>query len=110
MTRARRRFVTAVAIAVVLWTDDSDAEPIRTLSPSVCTTAGGSRLELAPSVVLTHDEWDRLDTALRRSQDSETRLRAENESLRATAPSGRGWWFVAGALLGIGGAAYAFHR
>jgi len=46
--------------------------------------------------------WSRLDTEMRRLQDAETRLTAENESLRESANEIGFGWYALGAALVVG--------
>ena len=60
--------------------------PVRVKSPSTLTTDKGSVLRLpARTVILWPETWDVLDAEVRRLQDAETRLEAENRSLRGSA-------------------------
>lgn len=69
------------------------------------TSARGTVLDLPPGYYLSEPAFDKLDAELRRAQDAETRLGAENKSLRASARSA-GFGFrtvaviVAGAFAG----------
>lgn len=68
--------------------------------------------ELPPGRFVDEGTWGRLDAELRRSNDSETRLKAENESLRKSV---RGWtpgWRTIAATLvvGLAGGAYLHHK
>ncbi len=75
----------------------------------VCTLAEPQRCrDIGPGVFLTVDAWSDLDTELRRSQDNETRLMAENNSLRNEALTWRPGWVTIGlaALTGLAGGIY----
>lgn len=67
--------------------------PWRILSASSLTTEAGSTLALPAGVVIvTADGWEALDVEVRRLQEAEVRLGAENHSLRASAKAaGPGW-------------------
>lgn len=71
--------------------------PWRILSASSLTTEAGSTLALPPRVmIVTEDGWQALDDEVRRLQEAEVRLQAENASLRASAsPGGPGWGTLA---------------
>jgi hypothetical protein len=86
--------------------------PTHLLSPSHVVTRGGSELDLPEGYFVPEETWDHLDLELRRLQESETRLRAENEAFRRSA--GWGWGTVAlvvGAVaVGAGGVLWIEHR
>src|SRR5689334_9371519 len=65
-------------------------------------------LRLPPGYYLDEDTWNKLDVEVKRLQEQEIRLAAENKSLRASASGWYpGWRFVAAALVvGIGVGAY----
>jgi hypothetical protein len=88
--------IAALAAALVTLSYDAAAEPspvtadpapesLRLLSTARCTTEGGSEIELAPGRYLPEPVWLALDGEARRLQDAETRLGAENRSLRESA-------------------------
>lgn len=58
------------------------APPAHLRTPSRCATDGGSVLSLPPGYFLTEATYSALDADLRRLGDAETRLKAENASLR----------------------------
>lgn len=62
--------------------------------------------------VLDAPSWDLLDAEMRRLQELETRITAENRSLRETASSWQpGWRTMAITLaVGLAGGAYAYYR
>ena len=66
--------------------------PIHTQSPYTLTTDGGTTLRLPPSYILTEPAWDVLDLEMKRLQDAETRLDAENQSLRKSAGTWSPGW------------------
>jgi hypothetical protein len=113
-----RRVIAAVvaALCVLLLTHGAAAEPpspdplpVRTHSPGTLHTDGGSTLRLPPVVILSHPQWNALDDELRRAQDAETRLGAENDVLRRRSTRMPGALPVIGALaLGIVIGAAAF--
>lgn len=55
------------------------------------TTDGGSDLTVPPGYYLDEASWDRVDAEMRRLQDAETRLAAENDVFRKDSASGLGW-------------------
>lgn len=74
-------------------------KPTQLLSPSTITTDGGSVLRAPPGRFVPEPAWSELDTEMKRLQDVETRLTAENNSFRATAASWQpGWYTLLGTL------------
>lgn len=71
-------------------------------------TEGGSDLRLPPGYYLDEPNWHKLDDEVRRLQEQETRLAAENKSLRSTVSSWQpGWKTLLGVLVtGIGTGIY----
>lgn len=100
-----RRLALALGLVVTLAARDAHGEPpddeaiVHLQSPSAVTTDGGTSLRLPPGYFLDESTWHTRDAEMRRLQELETRLKAENASLRASAnkPS---WWIVAGVALG----------
>lgn len=85
----------------------SDERPTHVKSPSTLRTDGGSERRLPPGYFLPEPVWDKLDREVARLQTAETRLSAENASLRDSASALPGWQAgVAVAALGllVGGA------
>lgn len=111
MFGGRRRLIAgACATAVVLYARTAGGEPvaeeapepIHVLSPSTITTEKGNSLALPPGWFLAEPLMVKLDTELRRLQDAETRLTAENESLRKSAATAVGpGWQAALVLVGV---------
>lgn len=94
----------AAACVVHLLTTRAAAEPAPTLrfreSPTI-TSARGTVLALPPGYYVPEPAWDALDAEVRRLQDAETRLAAENASLRASAKERPpGGWGVAALVTG----------
>jgi hypothetical protein len=101
-----------VAAVVILATTRAAADPVHLhlhmRTPSTVTTDGGTTLKLPPGYFLDEDSYGQLDTEMRRLQEQETRLGAENRSLRKTLSSWQpGWLVVAGAV--VGGVALGFY-
>jgi hypothetical protein len=115
----RRRLQLAVAAGVILLARAATADPAPTPphgttgagsptpgetfehieSPSTLKTDGGTELRLPPGYFLDEPSWDRLNTNMRALQDLDTRLMAENQSMKASLASWQpGWWVVAGAV------------
>lgn len=111
---SRKALSLAIVFAVVAVPAVANAEPPKRIrSPSTLTTDGGSTLRLPPGYFVDEPAWNALDAELKRLQGRETRLQAENESLRSSAAEGGGWgMFVAGILVaaGIGVGGYALTR
>ncbi len=82
---------------------DAGAEPADWLhleTPSNVQTDGGTNLRLPPGYFAEEDTWLAQDAEMRRLQDAENRLKAENKSLREDADSiSFGWYTVAGAIV-----------
>lgn len=82
------------------------ADPILHLqTPSTVTTDGGSNLRLPPGYFLDEPTMDVLDLEMKRLQDQENRLKAENESMRRSSKWSSTDWKVVGIALGAGFAA-----
>lgn len=77
----------------------------RLANPDDCATLG-------PGYFLDEDSYARLDVETRRLQDTETRLKAENQSLRGTLASWQPGWITSLVILSAGFAAgiYVEHR
>ena len=106
---SRRRTVIVVAVLVAL-SRSAAADPtppatapvpaptnfLHVSVPWHLSTDSGTKLDLPPSYVLDEPSFSKLDVEMKRLQDAETRLTAENKSLK-TAVSGwqPGWWTLA---------------
>lgn len=75
------------------------AEPLHLKTPSNVITDGGTSLRLPPGYFLEEPSWERLDLEVRRLQDRETRLSAENASLRASASGWTPGWKTLGSAV-----------
>lgn len=89
--------------------------PLHFARPIVITTATGRMLDAPPGYYLADPTFAALDAELRRAQDAETRLGAENESLRRSASErpGLALLLVAAAIgvaAGMGVGVYVFRR
>lgn len=78
-----------VSVFVVLWLllwlpGSAHCEPVHVHSASHVVTDGGSKLDLPPGYFYDEALHAALDVEVKRLQDVETRLTAENESLRKT--------------------------
>lgn len=106
-----RRVAVAVAVVAVLLAPKVAAEPLmhivteepRTLcvpwpegaAPTTCRT-------LPPGHFVNEPAWSALDTEIRRLQDQETRLDAENRSLRESAAGWQPGWRTLAVTLATG--------
>lgn len=99
----RRAALIAAALAVAI-PRTAGAEPLHFVNGGTVTTPRGTVLELPPGYYLADDAFAALDAELRRAQDAETRLRAENESFRKSARDGGGWapWALAAGAFAAG--------
>ena len=92
---------------VVLLTTSAAATPTTFTTPVTCEAPNGATIDLDPGRYIPEDQWLDLDSEIKRLQDSETRLTAENKELQKPDPTP--WKLVLGAtLLGIAAGAYAF--
>ncbi len=88
------------------------AGPLHLETPSSVQTDGGTSLRLPPGYFVEERVWSDLDLEMRRLQDAETRLTAENTSLRGAAAGWQPGWvtltvtLAAGIVLG----AYIDHK
>ena len=119
MRRAAHRAGIAVTIAVVLCAPRVCANPdpvpaghaVHVLTPSHLVSDGGTDLRLPPSYVIDEPTWSRLDVEVRRLQDAEHRLTAENASLRKSASGWRpGWKTISLALAAGAVGGWYLHR
>lgn len=94
MTKVRRlALAAAFALGTLLLGANVAAEPIspkegeliHIQSPSTVKTDGGTEIRLAPSFCVDESGWNKLDLEVHRLQTTETRLTAENRSLRKSA-------------------------
>lgn len=107
-----RKIAACVAVAIICYASEAGADEtsaLRFRTPARCTTEGGSTVDLAPGRYLPEPTWTALDLEVRRLQDVETRLSAENAVLRQNAEPHRSTWILAGLALaaGIGVGVYA---
>jgi hypothetical protein len=99
----KRSVAAGVALAVMLVATRAAAEPeapIHLTVPTTVSDGAGNELKLAPGYFLTEDAWDALDLEVHRLQERETRLAAENESLRDSSSGPSWWWIVSGVAAG----------
>ena len=111
------RKLTIAAIVLVSLAARAAADPVPlpqghvrlTLGEGTLTTYEGSQYVLPLGThILTYDTWQLLDNEVRRLQEQETRLSAENKSLKKSADNWNlGWYGVAaGALIGVAAGIY----
>jgi len=104
----RPRVILAALIIVATSRAAADPVHLHMRTPSTVTTEGGTTRQLPPGYFLDEESYSKLDTEVRRLQEQETRLGAENRSLRGTLSSWQpGWLVVVGAV--VGGAALGFY-
>jgi len=99
-----------VGLALICLTSSAVADPLPSIPAKLpnggnLTTPGGANLDLPPGwYIVPGDLWKDLDLEMRRLQESETRLSAENKSLKASASERTGWYWIASAVVvGFGG-------
>lgn len=132
--RARKALIIAAVFMAVAgrsaWGDDApppaEAAPAPSAPPaplagsdylhlasgSSVTTDGGTNLRLPPGYFLDEPAHAKLDAELKRSADAETRLTAENASLRAATSGWSPGWrtILIATATGFAGGIYAYHR
>lgn len=96
----RRKISLCCALAVVLSAREAAGDIYHVKSPSTLKTEKGSELTLPPGYFLDEQTWQERDLEMRRLQEQETRLVAENKSLRESADFPP-WASVALGALGI---------
>lgn len=101
-------------LVVALLVHVTYAEPLNLhlSSDSHVVTSGGSVLDLPPGHFLDDTSYVKLDAEVKRLQDTETRLQAENKSLRASLDSWQpGPYTLAGTfLVGLATGVYLWSR
>ncbi len=99
MSMRNRRLFLATACAAMLISREVNAEIYHIKSPSELKTEKGSELKLPPGYFLDEKTWAERDLEMKRLQEQETRLVAQNKSLRKSASSPV-WLTVAVSTLG----------
>lgn len=79
-------------------------------SSTSVATDGGTNLRLPPGYYLDEPTWEKLDSEFRRLQDAETRLTAENKSMRTTTQSWQPGWKALTITLVVGFAGGVYLR
>ncbi len=94
-----------VAVAVSLSTaaaaEPALDRPVHMVTPGTLTAESGATMAVPPGYFLTEPLWNAIDVEVRRLQDVETRLGAENLSLRKSADEPRVWPYLTGAAVGV---------
>lgn len=84
--------VLAVVIPLLLWPRWVSAQDsLIFTTPAQCTTEGGSKVDLTPGRYLPEQTWEEFDVSFRLQEDTITRLKAENESLKKQDEPLIGW-------------------
>lgn len=97
------RIAIAVVLASALAARSAGGDPVTHLkTPSEVHTQGGSVLQLPPGYFLDEPTYKEKDGELRRLQEQETRLKAENESLRKSARKSPWDWRIVSAAFAAG--------
>lgn len=100
---ARRKAALAMVIAVSLDARAlADDEIVHLKSGIAGTTPKGVELTLPPGYFIPDEVFGKLDVEMKRLQDVETRLKAENASFRASAKDWQPAWWALGAALVTG--------
>ena len=104
---SRKRCGLAAALLVTLLTGRAAAEPapsnyLRMRDPSTLTLKSGRVLELPPGRFVEEKTFASHDDEVKRLQDAETRLTAENKSLRDTAATWQPGWKTLAITLATG--------
>lgn len=92
----------ALMLTVILASQDAHGEPVHLKSPSKVETQAGSKLELPPGYFFEEAEKAALDVEMKRLQEREVRLAAENKSLRASADEISFGWLALGTAIVAG--------
>lgn len=117
-----RRIAIAIAVGVLLASASAAADPDPTSPPAVpiltdwlhfntpahVVTDGGADLRIPMGYFLDEPTWAKREVELKRLQDAETRLTAENTSFRASASSWQPGWVTA-AIVFAGGLASGWY-
>jgi len=105
----RVRVTAAVVVLTLCAASAAAADPaaapagaIHVLTSAHLVSDGGTDLRLPPSYILDEPTWTRLDAEVRRLQDVETRLTAENTTLRASVGGWHPGWKLITSTLAVG--------
>ena len=100
--RSKRLFI-AAALVATLAARDAAGDIYHIKSPSTLKTEKGSEVKLPPGYFIDEEKWQELDLEMMRLQEQETRLKAENDSLRKSAANDYPW--LATGTVGVFGVA-----
>lgn len=103
MRRPARKLACVVAFAAALAARDASGDTYHIKSPSQIETEKGSKLSLPPGYFLDEKTWQERDLEMKRLQEQETRLKAENASLKKSAAEDYPW--LATGFVGVFGIA-----
>lgn len=96
----RRRAFVVTAVVTALAARDASGDIIRVKTSSTLETEKGTKLTLPPGYFLDEDTWELKDAEMRRLQEQEVRLKAENREFRK---SGGGFsWITVGVVFALG--------
>lgn len=98
--RHRRLFIATVVFGTLIAREARGDEIWRVKSPSTLKTEKGSEITLPPGYFLDEEAWQERDLEMRRLQEIETRLKAENKSLRESADFPP-WGYVLVGVVGV---------
>ena len=86
-------------------------DPLRFKTPAVCTTKGGSTVEIGPGRYVPEAGWVELDDKWKTMENTITRIEAENKSLKSDDSSVVGWKTATATLIvGILAGRYAWSK
>ena len=98
-----RRVAVVAALVTVLAAREAAGDIYHLKSPSTVETEKGSKLKLPPGYFLDERSWQERDLEMRRLQMQETRLKAENKSLRESVTE---YPWLATGVVGLFGVAF----
>lgn len=102
-----RKAMALVALAVVLAAREAHGDIYHIKTPSTLKTEKGSELKLPPGYFLDEETWMERDAEMRRLQEQESRLKAENLSLRSSADDFPWGKIALGIAVGLAGGGLA---
>lgn len=110
---ARRALAAAMAAALLAGPASADNPPqpapppdlthyVHLESGSHVSTDGGSKIDLPRGYFVDEPTWDKIDQDVKATQVLQTRLLAENASMRKTLSGWQPGWYVITAALAVG--------